>query len=319
MEQGPRRRGQAVGRPVSWQPERAVEIVAGTPPGGGLDRAARALAAAIEASGLLAVPAQVVNVGGDGGRKGWTYVDRFPGDAHVIAISSPNLAADFLTGVTRTDPDGYTPLAILYTEYIAFVVPAGSHLRSGADLLACFATDAAAVTVALSTSLGNSNHVAVANVIRHAGADTRAPKIRVFDTALDVVTDVIAGNADVGAITAASPVPELKAGRLRAIAISSPARLPGLYTSVPTWLEQSVDCDIGSWRGVNGPAGLNAAQIAFWEAVLAAATRTPKWKSELERYFWTEVHIDGAALRDHLSRERADMRAALHGLGLLAS
>ena len=172
---------------MTWQPERAVEIVAGTPPGGGLDRAARALAAAIDANGLITVPAKVVNVGGDGGRKAWGFVDRFPGDAHVVAISSPNLLADYLTGVTRTDPDCYTPLAILYTEYIAFVVPAGSDLRNGADLLARFARDVGAVTVALSTSLGNSNHVAVAKVIQHAGADTRAPKIRVFDTALDVV------------------------------------------------------------------------------------------------------------------------------------
>ena len=112
----------------------------------------------------------------------------------------------------------------------------------------------AASPIALSTSLGNSNHVAVANVVRHAGADTRAPKLRVFDTALDAVADVVAGHADIGAITAASAVPELEAGVLRAIAISSPARLSGPYASTPTWDEQGADCVIGSWRGVSGRA-----------------------------------------------------------------
>jgi putative tricarboxylic transport membrane protein len=303
---------------LTWKPERALELVAGTPPGGGLDRSARALARAIAANRLADVPVTVVNVGGDGGRRAWAHIDRFPGDGHVAGISSPNMTADFLMGVTTSDPARFSPLAILYTEYIAFVVRAGDAMGSGADLLDRLARDAKAVTIALSTSLGNSNHVAVAKVIRHAGADTGAPKIRVFDTALDAVADVVAGHADVGAITAASSVPEIAARRLRTIGISSPARLPGVYADAPTWGEQSVDCVIGSWRGVSGPAGLDAAQIAFWQGLLTAATRTDEWKADLARHFWTEMYLDGAALTDYLQRERSEMRAVLSGLGLLS-
>ncbi len=302
---------------MSWKPDRTVEIVAGTPPGGGLDRSARALLKAIEANGLLAVPAEVVNVGGDGGRKAWAYVDRHAGNAHVLGISSPNMAADYLMGVTTSDPDRFAPLAILYSEYIAFVVRTDSRLDSGRELLRRFANDAGAVTVALSTSLGNSNHVAVAKVIQHAGADTSAPKIRVFDTALDVVADVLAGQCDVGAVTAASVVPELEAGKLRTIAISSPQRLAGPFAAAPTWVEQGVDCVIGSWRGVSGAEGLTDEQVSFWQDVLRAATKTEQWRTDLARHFWTEMYLDGAELRTYLSRERADMRGVLDGLGLL--
>ena len=303
---------------MSWKPEREIEIVAGTPPGGGLDRSARALAKAIENNRLLDVPVKVVNVGGDGGRKAWAHMDRYAGDGHIIGISSPNMAADYLTGVTTSDPDRFSPLAILYSEYIAFVVRTDGAIRSGADLLQRLARDASAVTVALSTSLGNSNHVAVATVVRHAGADTRAPAIRVFDTALDAVADVVAGNAEVGAITAASAVPELEAGRLGTIGVSSPARLPGPYAAAPTWTEQSVDCVVGSWRGASGPPGLGPAQMSFWQAVLAAATRTAEWKADLARHFWTEMYLDGGELRDYLNRERSEMRAVLSELGLLS-
>jgi putative tricarboxylic transport membrane protein len=194
-----------------------------------------------------------------------------------------------------------------------------SNIRSGADLIARFASNASGAKVALSTSLGNSNHVAVAKVIRHAGADTRAPTIRVFDTALDAVADVVAGHADVGAITAASSVPELEAGRLRTIGVSSPARLPGPYALAPTWREQSVDCVVGSWRGASGPPGLTLEQIAFWQRVLAAAVQTEQWRSELARHFWTEMYLDGAELSDYLARERVDMRVVLGDLGLLTS
>src|ERR1700704_393810 len=250
-----------------WNPERAIEIVAGTPPGGGLDRSARALLHSIESNGLVDVPVSVVNVGGEGGRKAWSHIERYAGDGHVVGISSPNMAADYLTGVTKSDPERFPPLAILYSEYIAFVVRPNSAIGSGPDLIEGLAENAGAVKIALSTSLGNSNHVAVAKVVRHAGADTKAPAIRVFDTALDAVADVIAGNADVGAITAASAVPELKAGTLRTIGISSPARLGGPYAAAPTWVEQGVDCLIGSWRGANGPPGLDNAPIACWQGV----------------------------------------------------
>jgi putative tricarboxylic transport membrane protein len=303
---------------MSWKPVRALSIVAGTPPGGGLDRSARALARSIETNKLVDVPVTVVNVGGDGGRKAWVHMEQFAGDGHVVGISSPNMAADFLMGVTKSDPDRFTPLAILYSEYIAFVARSDLSIRTGDDLIRRLAQDAGGVTIALSTSLGNSNHVAVANVVRHSGADTRAPKLRVFDTALDAVADVVAGHADIGAITAASAVPELEAGMLRAIAISSPARLSDPYASAPTWKEQGADCVIGSWRGVNGAPGLSAEQVAFWEATLVAATRTEEWRSDLVRHFWTEMYLDGAALREFLARERADTRVILGGLGLLS-
>jgi putative tricarboxylic transport membrane protein len=303
---------------MTWKPEREIEIIAGTPPGGGLDRSARALLKSIEANSLVEVPVKVVNVGGEGGRKAWSHVERYSGDGHVIGISSPNMAADYLTGVTTSDPERFAPLAILYSEYIAFVVRADSAIRSGADFIRRFAENAGAVKIALSTSLGNSNHVAVAKVIRHAGADTKAPTIRVFDTALDAVADVVAGHADVGAITAASAVPALVVGRLRTIGISSPARLPGPYASAPNWAEQGVDCVIGSWRGASGPPGLDSAQIAFWQATLAAATGTAQWQADLARHFWTEMYLDGAALHAYLKRERSDMRAMLGELGLLS-
>jgi putative tricarboxylic transport membrane protein len=303
---------------MTWKPERAIEIIAGTPPGGGLDRSARALERAIVANGLLDVPVKVINVGGDGGRKAWRHIEGHAGDGHMIGISSPNMAADYLTGVTGSDPARFPPLAILYSEYIAFVVRTDSNIGTGADLVRRFAHDARAVKIALSTSLGNSNHVAVAKVIRHAGGDTGAPKIRVFDTALDAVADVVAGHADVGAITAASAVPELVAGRLRAVGVSSPTRLPGCYREAPTWIEQGADCRVGSWRGASGPPGLGATEIAFWQATLSAATRTAEWRDDLERHFWTEMYLDGDPLRGYLERERTDLRGVLAELGLLA-
>jgi putative tricarboxylic transport membrane protein len=268
---------------------------------------------------LLPVRATVINVGGDGARRAWAHIKPRAGDAHIVLISSPNLIADQLMGVTPMDLMGFSAIAILYTEYIAFVVRSDSRFRNGADLLHQLSEKAGKVTFALSTSLGNTNHVAIAKVIRYAGADTRAPPIRVFDSALDTVADVVAGHADVGAITAASAVAELDAGRLRGIGISSPERLAGIYASCPTWAEQRVDCTVGSWRGVSGPPRLTPAQISYWENVLAAAIKTKEWKAELARHFWTESFMSGGALQKYLQGEHDETQAIVRQLGLLSA
>jgi putative tricarboxylic transport membrane protein len=301
-----------------WQPVRGVQLVAGTPPGGGLDRVARALAKAIAEGHLLDVPVEVVNVPGDGARRAWTQVvDKHEGDAHVVAINSPNLVTDFLVGLANFEHGKYTPIATLVTESIAFAVRTGSELQTGEDFLARLRDNAKGVTVALSTALGNPNHVALAKLIKQVGADVNAPVIRVFDTALDAVADVIAGRSDTCAVTAASVIAELNAGRLRVLAISAPARLSGLFAGVPTWTEQSADCVIGAWRGVSGPAGLTPAQIKFWESVVTAAAAQPCWQDDLKRLSWSPMVQTGSALRSYLDRERAEFVAVLGEVGLL--
>jgi putative tricarboxylic transport membrane protein len=303
---------------LSWKPDHEVEIIAGTPPGGGTDRSARALLKAIEANRLLEVPAKVVNIAGDGGRRAWAHIAGRSGDANLIGINSPNNVTDVLTGIVKDEQIRSKPIAILYTEYIAFISRSDSAFVSGAEFVKRLSGNPKEVTISLSTSLGNPNHIAVAKVIKHSGAAVTAPNIRVFDSARDVVSDIVAGNADVGAITAASAVPELEAGQVRAIAISSPQRLPGVFASAPTWNELSVDCVIGSWRGAAGPVGLTEDQVRFWQGVLAAAVQTKEWNAELGRHFWTEMYLDGDALTTYLKQEYAEMKEMLGDLGLLA-
>jgi putative tricarboxylic transport membrane protein len=293
----------------AWSPEGEIQILAGTPPGGGLDRTARTLAAA------LSVPAKVVNIPGDGARRVWASMDSRAGDAHVLCVSSPNLTTDYLTGVAAFNHDSYTPLALLYNEYIAFVVRNDSSYRSGGDLLKRLRDAASSVTVALSTAAGNPNHIALAQVTRHAGGHVRAPVIRVFDSALDAVADVVAGKADVAAVTAASAVDEIQAGACRALAVSSPVRLAGWYAQTPTWLELGAPCTLGAWRGVHGAHRINAAQIAWWESTLTRATQAASWVKELAHHYWTPLLVTGAALREHLAREQNEMRAMLAELG----
>jgi putative tricarboxylic transport membrane protein len=301
-----------------WKPDRKVQLVAGTPPGGGLDRVARALEAALVEGNLLDVPVETLNVPGDGARRAWTHcIDDHPGDGHMLGISSPNLTTDYLAGLAGFEHTRYAPISTLVTEYIAFATRADSAFASGADLIERLGRAPGDVTVALSTALGNPNHVALAKLTRSAGGAIDAPVVRVFDNALDSVADVVAGNADVCAVTAASVIAELDAGNLRMLGVSAPQRLGGRFADMPTWAELGADCTIGAWRGVTGPTGLTPEQAAFWQPVLRQAVEQPVWRDALAKMSWSPMYEDGTALTAFLADERAEYVRVLGELGLL--
>ena len=84
----------------SWCPQREIELVAGTPPGGGQDRPARALIEVLTANRLLDVPVKLANFPGRGGGNAWEYLRGKHGDAHVLAINSPTIISNRLLGVS---------------------------------------------------------------------------------------------------------------------------------------------------------------------------------------------------------------------------
>lgn len=303
---------------AGWRPSREVELVAGTPAGGGQDRPARALISILEAEQLVGQALRLTNIPGRGGGNGWDYLRQHPGNPHLLAINSPTIITNRQLGVADFDHAALTPLANLYTEYIAFVVRADSPIRNGADFMARLAADTAGCRIALATAIGNINHMALARVTAHAGGDVKALQINVFDSALYAVADVIEHRAEVAAITAVSAVKTIAAGQLRAIAVSAPQRLPRLYAEVPTWTELGVDCVIGTWRGVIGTAGLTAQQIAYWDGALRAATATAEWNAALAEKYWANTYLGGAALTAFLDREREVMGGLLLDLGLLS-
>ena len=300
----------------AWRPQREIELVAGTPAGGGQDRPARALLRVLASEGLIDVPLKLTNIAGRGGGNAWDYLAQHPGNPHVLAINSPTIITNRQLGESTFDDTALTPLANLYTEYIAFLVRADSAISSGADLLAQL-KNPARLPIAMATATGNTNHMALAQLTRHAGADPRQLNLHVFDSARHAVADLLQGNAEVAAITAVSAAQELAGGSLRALAVSAPQRLPGLYAQTPTWIEQGVACVIGTWRGVIGAHGIDAEQIAYWDRALRAATASTAWNDELQRQYWTNTYAGSTATRALLDHEHRMLGGLLRELGLL--
>ena len=299
-----------------WRPTRAVELVAGTPPGGGQDRPARALIGVLEKHHLLDVPVNLTNIAGRGGGNAWDHLRRHRGDAHVLAINSPTVISNKLLGVATADYSDLTPLANLYTEYPIFIVRAASPIGDIGALIRQL-RDAASVPIALATAIGNPNHIALARLTQHAGGDVKALKIEVFDSARYAIAHVLDGNAELGVITAVSAVPELAEGRLSTLTLSAPRRLGGVFEGVPTLIESGIDCKVGMWRGLVAPGAIPEDAVAFWTNVLSAAVATDEWRAELQKKYWADTFTAGAEERAFLDDERAVTTAALRDLGLV--
>ena len=301
---------------AAWRPQRPVVLIAGTPPGGGQDRTARALAASM--GPLLGAKIEVINVPGRGGGNGWDRLAGAPRDSHLLAISSPTLITNRLVGAADIDHRSLTALALLCTEPLAFAVAEDSSISDGSDLIARLSSTEGLIS-AFATAVGNVNHIALARLAAHGGGDATSLRTRVFDSAPKAVTDLIIGNSDLAVVSAASVVNEVEKGLVRLVAVSSPVRLGGSLRLAATWDEMGVPCTIGTWRGVVAPRGLTAEQIENWAQAILAATAGREWRAALERHLWTPAVLGAEATRAFHAEQADLLSRVLTDLGMLAA
>jgi len=301
---------------ADWRPEKPVEIISGVAAGGALDIMARAMQKVWQEKRALPVPSTVVNRPGAGSAVAWTYLNAHPGDAHYLAVTSPTLLTNSLTGSNPLNHNDVTPLAQMLSEYVVFVVRADSPLKTGRDLVERLKKDPASLSFGLATTLGNPSHIAIAQIARPAGVDVRKLKVAVFTASPQAMTGVLGGHLDVMVSNASGPLPQIEGGQMRALAVAAPRRLAAAYAAVPTWKEQGSNVVAAFWRGVIGPKGMSPAQIAFWDAELAKLAASDEWKKYLADHQLEGDYRASRETRQFLEAEYTEYRAILGELGL---
>src|SRR5687768_16176183 len=98
---------------ADWKPERNVEIVVGTSPGGGQDKTARLVQRILTERRLADAPVSVVNKPGGGGNLGWIYLNQHPADGHFLEIGTTTLLTSHLLGRSTISYSDVTPVAML--------------------------------------------------------------------------------------------------------------------------------------------------------------------------------------------------------------
>lgn len=311
----------AHGAVPEWQPKNAVEIMVASGPGGGMDRTARTIQMIVREKKLADVTFNVVNRAGGGGTIGWNYLSRHPHDAQYLAIGSPALLTNHVMGKSALSNADFTPLAMLASEYTAFAVSTNSPVKTGKDLIARLRADPRSVSIAISTSIGSGNHVAIGKVGKAAGVDISKLRLVIFNATGEAITAVIGGHVDLVPVTTSSVLPYIQgAGKqsgLRIIAIAAPQRASGMLADVPTWREQGVNVVQDSFRAILGAKDLTAPQIAYWDGVFGALARSPAWKKDIEDNYCVNNYQPAAGAAKYLAAQYEDFKIELKDLGVV--
>jgi putative tricarboxylic transport membrane protein len=301
---------------AQWKPEKTVEIIAPSGPGGTTDRTARVVQRILTMHKLVDVPVNVVNKPGGSGTLGLVYANQHPGDGHYLVIATTGSISNHILGLIPYNHREFTQVAMLFDEYLGISVKPDSPYKSGRELIERLRKDADALSFGISTSVGGANHTTLMVAMRAGGVDIRRLKSVVFAGGGASTTALLGGHVDAINTAAGNIVEQFRAGKLRTLVFSAPRRLSGMYAAVPIWKEQGVNASSGSWRGIMGPKGMSAAQIAYWDKVFAALVQTDEWKKDLQENFWESAYADSKGARARLDEEYAEYKAVLTELGV---
>ena len=300
----------------SWSPQKNVEIVVGSAPGGSNDKTARAIERIVTMGKLVPTSVTVVNKPGGGSNIAFGYVQQHAGDPHYLMVGTPSLLSNHITGLSKLHHSDFTPVASLLNDYVVFVVNAASPIKTGRDLMERLKKDPKSISIGFATTLGSHNHIAAGLLMKAIGGNARDLKVIAHKGSAEAITNLLGGHIDLVTTAAGNIASHVAAGKLRVVAVAANQRLPGAMADAPTWKEQGVNLVFGGWRAIMAPKGLAPQQSAYWESVLRKAVATPEWKADLERNYWSDDFVPGAAFRKDLDSDYATMKAVLVDIGL---
>jgi putative tricarboxylic transport membrane protein len=296
-----------------WKPERNVELVIPTSPGGSNDIAGRTIHKLWSELKLLPVASSVVNRSGGEHIVAYTFIQQRTGDPYLIGLMSTPMLVNAIEGRTQLTHHDITPIAYLITEPMVAVVRADSPIQNGKDLIEALRKNPKALSIAL-TSTGH--RVSIGLPLYRAGINVKGVRMPAFKGGGETAMAVLGGHADVQITSVSTSVPHVTGGQMRAIAVSSSRRLGGVMANVPTWEELGY-VSSGSWKGVFAPRSITAAQIAFWEEVMQRTAQSEEIARYAEQNLWL-VEFKGAAdTRKWLDQEAAALKTIMTELGLV--
>ena len=284
-------------------PSRPIRLVCPLPPGSPSDVLGRAVAEQLQES--WGQPVIVDNRPGATGSIGMDIVAKAPPDGYTVGIAFmthavlPSLFPKLPYDLARD----LAPIGNLVWLYNVLVVPANSPLNTFDDLIRAAKANPGKLNYA-SGGNGSPAHL-IAEFFRQR-ADVRIEHIP-FKGPADAVQNLMAGQIDLMFATTSTAVPQIQAGRLKPIVVTSPTRL-GALPAVPTMAEAGVTgFDVREWQGLVAPAGTPAPIIDKWHTELRRVVARPAVVDRLAGLGMTVAEPDtpqqfSAMIRGELTR-----------------
>ncbi len=250
-----------------------VPFIAGSAP----DALARSVADRLGTR--LGQPIVIDNRGGAGGNVGAEHAAKQPADGYTLMLAtSSHLANPLLYGKVGYDPvKDFVPVALLIRMPSLFVVSNDLPVKSVNELIALAKSKPGAMNYG-SGGNGSQAHLAGAMFRSSAGLDiVHVP----YKGAPEIISSILSGSTQMGFPTFTTALPQVKAGKMKALAVTSPRRNP-LLPDVPTLLEAMPNgFDLEAWFGVWAPAGTPAGIVKRLNAEISAVLADPEFRNKL--------------------------------------
>jgi tripartite-type tricarboxylate transporter receptor subunit TctC len=258
-------------------PAKPVRIVSIFPPGGGNDTICRIVAPKLGEQ--LKQQIIVENRAGANGIVGSEVVARSAPDGYTITLipSGHAVNATLYRKLPYDSLRDFTPITLVGSSPLVLAVHPSLPVKSVKDMVALARRQPGQLTYA-SSGVGGSGHLGGAMFETLAGV--KMTHIPYKGMALAVV-DLMAGQVTMTFGTALSVVPHARAGRLRALATTGPARSPAL-PDLPTVAEAGVPgYEASLWYGFAGPGKLPSDILGRLHSALVAALKSPEVRERL--------------------------------------
>jgi tripartite-type tricarboxylate transporter receptor subunit TctC len=256
----------------SW-PSKPITLVVPFPPGGSTDLIARALTTKMAEKLGAGASFVVDNKAGATGTIGAGQVARAVPDGHTLLVSSlgPFVIAPHLIKVNYDALKDLEPITIVAQAPNVLVVPAASARKSLADVVNFLKANPERMSFA-SSGNGSSDHLTAELFWQQTGTSgIHVP----YKGGGPVMTDLLGNQVDSSFMNINTALPQIKAGKLRALAITSSKRSP-LLPDVPTLEENDIkDANVLSWQAVAGPKGMPSDVKKRIHDAIVVATRDP--------------------------------------------
>ncbi len=258
-------------------PSKPVRLIVPFPPGGSNDVVGRMIAAQL--STRLDKPVIVENQGGAGGLIGTEMAARAQPDGYTLLLIS--VAYAFIPAIYKLPYDpatAFTPVAILGAGPVVIAVTSKLPVGSLKELIALAKEKPGELNYA-TAGVGSFQHLASELFKQQAGVDiVHIP----FKGGGPAMMDVIAGNTQITIGSLIQTLPQIKAGKLKALGVGSANRIPAL-PDVPTISEAGVPgYEVTNWWGIVVPAGTPRSVIDRLHKDLTVVVASPETKKRFE-------------------------------------
>jgi len=292
-----------------------LKIIAPAAPGGGWDQTARSLQQAMTAEKLVK-SAQVINIPGAGGTVGLAQFVNNKGDGGTLMVNGFVMVGAILLNKSPVNLSQVTPIARLTEETQVIVVPGNSPIKDAKDLAAAVKKDVARVTFA-GGSAGGADHIMAGMFVGAVGGDASKVNYVPFSGGGESLAAIMGGRVTAGISGYGEYEGQIKTGRLRAIGVSSPQRLPGV--NVPTFKEQGIDLVLTNWRSIVAAPGITPEQKTAFDQLMERTVKSKAWQEQLKQKGWDDAYLPANAFATYLQEEIVRVGNVLKSLGLVKS